>query len=194
MTKQNIAHRNAAEDLLLVVDFQNVYRPDCDWGCGAMPEAMKRTIRILDAPNAPDYILTRYLAPTDPVGRWRQYNEAYRAINENAYLNELAEELKPYAGEARTVGKSTFSSMKAERVLAALEGKKAVVLAGVTAECCVLATMMDAIDMGYEVVYLYDCVAGQTAELEEQVRALAEIFTPIHTTVMSSDEYLAAIM
>lgn len=41
-----------------------------------------------------------------------------------------------------------------------MEGKKAVVLAGVVADCCVLATMMDAIDLGYEVVYLYDCIAG----------------------------------
>ncbi len=78
-------------------------------------------------------------------------------------------------------------------MLAALEGKKAVVLTGVTAECCILATMMDAIDLGYEVVYLYDCIAGQSAELDTQIRELAAIFAPVHTTIMSSDEYLAAI-
>jgi len=66
-------------------------------------------------------------------------------------------------------------------------------LCGVTAECCVLSTMMDAIDMGYEVVYLYDCVAGQSAELDAEIRELAGIFAPVHTTIMSSDEYLTAI-
>ena len=189
-----IKPRNVSEDLLLIVDFQNVYLPGYDWACPAMPEAMKNTVKILDAAQTPDYVMTKYVAPAVPIGRWEQYNEAYREINENEFLCEFAEEMEPYAPRATAVvEKSTYSSMDSEAVRAAMEGKKAVVLVGVTAECCILATMMDAIDLGYEVVYLYDCIAGQTAELEAEVRGLAEIFAPIHTTVMSSDAYLAAI-
>ena len=191
--RQPVMPRDAAEDLLLVVDFQNVYLPGYDWGCPGMPEALKNTLRLLSDEAAPDYILTKYIAPTDPVGRWRDYNEAYRDINENPFLAELPEELTPYAAEGRVAEKSTYSSMKSEQVLAALEGKKAVVLTGVTAECCVLSTMMDAIDLGYEVVYLYDCIAGQSAELDAQIRGIAEIYAPVHTTILSSEEYLAAI-
>ena len=191
--KQAIEHRDVSKDLLLVVDFQNVYLPEYDWSCPTMPEAMKNTIRLLDAPNAPDYIMTKFLAPAEPVGRWQQYNEAFRAINENAFLAEFPKELAPYAAKAPVVEKSTYSSMKAEQVLAALKGKEAVVLTGVTAECCVLATMMDAMDLGYEVVYLYDCIAGQSAELNAEIQGLAKIYTPVHTTVMSCDEYLASI-
>ena len=66
-TKQPVAHRNAADDLLLAVDFQNVYLPGYDWACPGMPEAMKNTIKLLDAPNAPDCLMTRYLPPEDPV-------------------------------------------------------------------------------------------------------------------------------
>jgi len=187
------ARRDASEDLLLVVDFQNVCLPGYDWECPGMPEAMKNTIKLLNASNAPDYLLTRYIAPSEPVGRWVQYNEAYREINENPFLAELPEKLKPFAAEGKVVDKSTYSAMKSEQVLAALEGKKAVVLTGVTAECSVLATMMDAIDMGYEVVYLYDCVARQSAEVDANVLGLAELYMPIHTTIMSSEEYLSAI-
>ncbi len=190
---QPVAPRNAAEDLLLVVDFQNVYLPGNDWGCPGMPEALKNTLKLLNNENAPDYILTKFVAPTDPVGRWKDYNEAFREINENPFLAELPEELTAYAAEGKAAEKSTYSSMKSERVLAALEGKKAIVLTGVTAECCVLSTMMDAIDKGYEVVYLYDCIAGQSAELDAQIRGIAEIYAPVHTTIMSSGEYLAAI-
>lgn len=188
-----IVPRDASQDLLLIVDFQKVYLPGYDWACPGMPEAVKNTVKILESPDAPDYLMTKYIAPANPTGRWEQYNEAYRDINENPVLNELAEELLPYAAESVVVEKPTYSSMKAERTLSALEGKKAVVLAGVTAECCVLATMMDAIDMGYEVVYLYDCIAGQSAELDAEIRGLAEIFAPVHTTIMSSDEYLVAL-
>ena len=188
-----IAPRNAGDDLLLLVDFQNVYLPGNDWACPSMPEALQNTLRILDAEGAPECVMTRFIAPAEPVGRWRDYNEAFREINENPDLAALAEVLAPYAGKATVVDKSTYSSMDAPEVLAAMEGKSAVVLTGVTAECCVLATMMDAMDLGYEVVYLYDCIAGQNAELEAQVRGIAEIFAPTQIAVMSSREYLAAI-
>jgi nicotinamidase-related amidase len=188
-----ISPRDAGDDLLLLVDFQNVYLPGYDWACPSMPEALKNTVRILEAPGAPDYVMTRFIAPADPVGRWQQYNEAYREINEDPQLAELAEALAPYAEKTTVIDKSTYSSMDAPEVLRAMEGKKAVILAGVTAECCVLATMMDAMDLGYEVVYLYDCIAGQNAELEAQVRGIAEMFEPTQITVMGSEEYLAAI-
>ena len=188
-----IAPRSAGDDLLLLVDFQNVYLPGNDWACPSMPEALQNTLRILDAAGAPECVMTRFIAPAEPAGRWREYNEAYREINENPYLAELAEALAPYAEHTTVIDKSTYSSMDAPEVLAAMEGKKAVVLAGVTAECCVLATMMDAMDLGYEVVYLYDCIAGQNAELEAQVRGIAEMFEPTQITVMGSEEYLAAI-
>ena len=154
------APRDASQDLLLVVDFQNVYLPGNEWACPSMPEAMANTMRILDAENAPDCVMTKFVAPAEPTGRWQQYNEAYRQINENASLAEFPEELTPYAEKATVVEKSTYSSMDAPEVIAAMEGKRAVVLCGVVADCCVLATMMDAIDMGYEVVYLYDCIGG----------------------------------
>ena len=187
------APRRAAEDLLLIVDFQNVYLPGYDWACPAMPEAMANTISILINPEAPDYLLTAYIAPSEPEGRWQDYNEAYKEINENTFLSELAEEMLPFAEDGHVAEKNTYSSMDCEAVVKAMEGKKAVVLTGVVAECCVLATMLDAIDMGYEVVYLYDCIAGCTEENEAMVRALAESFSPVHTTVMSSEEYLDAI-
>ena len=190
---QVIAPRDARDDLLLLVDFQNVYLPGYDWACPSMPDALNNTLRILDAEGAPECVMTRFVAPAEPTGRWRQYNEAFREINENPVLAELADSLKPYAEKATVIDKSTYSSMDAPEVLAVMEGKKAVVLTGVTAECCVLATMMDAMDLGYEVVYLYDCIAGQSAELEAQIRGIAEIFVPAQITVMSSAEYLAAI-
>ena len=190
---RSVAHRDVRDDMLLIVDFQNVYLPGNEWACPSMPEAMENTIRILESPNAPDYIMTRYIAPAEPVGRWNEYNEAYREINENEYLSEISEPMTPYAAEGAVIDKSTYSSMDAPEVIAALEGKKAVVLAGVVADCCVLATMYDAMDLGYEVVYLYDCIGGASPESEAEIRALAEIFTPIHTSVMSSEEYLAAI-
>lgn len=87
--------------------------------------------------------------------------------------------------------KSTYSSWTAE-VARLAEGYDRILLSGVVAECCVLATLMSAMDAGKKVVYLTDCVAGQEAAYEEAVQKIAGIYVPIHTLVMDSGTYLSA--
>ena len=180
---------DSADDLLILIDFQNVYLPGQPWACPTMEQAIENTLSILRSPDHPDYVLTQYLPPADPVGRWKRYNEEYAEINADAFLSDFPESVRRIITEDNLIVKDTYSSLKSANIKNALEGKKRVVLTGVVAECCVLATMMDAIDLGYEVVYLYDCISGFTAENEKMIRTLAESFSPIHTRVMSSEAY-----
>ena len=185
--------RDSKKDLLLAVDFQNVYLPGEEWACPGSIKAIENTLKIIRAKNAPDVLITRYMAPADPRGCWVTYNREYKEINENAWYCELADGIRQLSDRWPVVDKSTFSSLKSEAVLQALKGKTAIVLTGVVAECCVLATMMEAIDLGIQVVYLYDCVAGQTPHKEACARQIADDFSPIHTLVMSSEDYLREI-
>ena len=66
-----------------------------------------------------------------------------------------------------------------------------VLLTGVVAECCVIATAMALIDAGAQVVYLKDAVAGQSAAFEERVEEILGALSPVHTSVMTVAEYLA---
>ena len=182
------------KDLFLVIDFQNVYMPGQEWACPSLPEVIKNTRKLLEAGNSvntpPDILFTKYLASEAPVGTWKVYNKEYQSINEDPFLCDIVPELKPFTSQYPVAVKSTYSSMKAEQVLTAAVGKERIILTGVVAECCILSTMMEAIDLGYKVVYLYDCIAGQTPENETAIRKIAESFAPMHTLVMSSDEYL----
>ena len=72
------------------------------------------------------------------------------------------------------------------------EGYDRILLAGVVAECCVLSTLMAAMDAGKKVVYLTDCVAGQSEEYERAVQKIAEIYVPMHTLVLDSTAYLSS--
>ena len=189
----DIVKYDSSEDLLIAIDFQNVYLPGQPWACPTMEHAMAKTLSIINDPNSPDYILTQYIAAADPVGRWKQYNEEYAPINADPFLSDFADPVKQIIKADNVMVKNTYSSLKCPAVQARLEGKKRVVLTGVVAECCVMATMLDAIDLGYEVIYLYDCVSGLTDENEALVRILAESFSPIHTRVLSSTEYLQLI-
>ena len=180
-------------DLLLVIDFQNVYLPEGDWACPTMPQAVKNTRYLMDSGVMGKTIITQYLAPQNPVGRWKEYNREYAAINENAYLCDLADEIKPYLSRAELVVKSTYSSLSVPAVREAALRADHVLLSGVVAECCILATMMEAIDLGIHVIYLEDCVAGQSEENVKMVRKLAELFSPMHTQVTDSRSYLAGL-
>ncbi len=185
------------QDLLLVIDFQNIYMPGQEWACPFMPQAMENTCRIIDTGKVKEVLFTQFLAAAQPVGTWKTYDEEYRHINTDPYLCDMADRIKPYLdkqGKASAYPlavKSTYSSMKCEQVLKAAEGKDHILLSGVVAECCIVATMLDAMDLGFHVIYLTDCVAGQSKENEAAIRTLAESFAPMHTLVMTADEYLA---
>lgn len=190
----SIQKRNPDRDLLLVVDVQNVYLPGNPWACPGILPAIDNTVKLLRSPSLIETILTRFVPPSHPRGRWKEYNGETAQINKDAFLCQLAKPILSVSQGKTVVEKSTYSALKCPQVRSALEGKQALVLTGVVAECCVLATMMDAIDLGYKVIYLHDCIAGQSAEMAQFVKALAERFSPVHTQVTSSEEYLSALV
>ena len=82
--------RDVSKDLLLAIDFQNVYLPGNDWACPGSVDAITNTLRILNAKNAPDALITKYLAPEHPVGRWINYNQEYKDINSLFSVAQMA--------------------------------------------------------------------------------------------------------
>ena len=67
-------------------------------------------------------------------------------------------------------------------------------MSGVMAECCVLATAIDAIDAidtGIPLVYLTDACSGSSKEYEEATVMMMD-FATTHVTVMTCEEYSAA--
>lgn len=198
-------------DLLLVIDMQNVYLPDQEWACPSMEKSIRNICGILNRNAADDTVFTQFLPPKEPVGTWKQYNIENAEINENSWLNEIVTELQPYVEQRETTEevpckasdeergkypryplyhKSIYSSMKIPEVLKLAQQADRIVLTGVVAECCVLATMMEAIDLGCQVIYLKDCISGQSEQNENAIRKIAESFSPLHTLVMTSEEYL----
>lgn len=177
-------------DLLLVIDMQNVYLPEEEWACPNVREAMKNIKNLLDREAVEQVIFTKFVKPESPSGTWNDYNTEYEAINNNPYLNDMMKGMQPYLEQWPVYEKSIYSSMRIPEVLEAARKADHVLIAGVVAECCVMATMIDAIDEGHKVIYLTDCAAGMSEENEAAVKHLAECFSPMHTMVMDSHTYL----
>lgn len=178
-----------SKDVLLVIDMQNVYLPGQEWACPAMEKAAAVIQKLLENCTFENIFFTKYTAAEDPVGAWKQYNEVNEKINHDIWLNEIIDELKPYLEKGRVVEKSVYSSMKIPEIVEAVKNAEHVVLTGVVAECCVLATMLEAIDLGCSVIYLTDGIAGQSKEKEEQMKTLAESFAPVHVCIQTYEEY-----
>lgn len=183
-----------ADDLILVIDMQNVYRPDQPWSCGTFDRSCERILTLLRAAEtaeaAPQVCFTQFLCDPNATGAWADYNEQYREICAAPWLNEITDTLMPFLARWPLYTKSTYSSLRIPELRSAAARAGRVVLVGVMSECCVLATGMEAIDMGCRVVWLRDACSGADEPREEGVIDILEGLSPPHVQIMDTDAYL----
>jgi len=189
-SKLNWNSQHSLGDLCLIVDMQNVYLPGQPWACHTAKEACTSIKRLLDHHSCDNYIFTRYIAPKNPVGTWKNYNHAYQEINSSPWMNELMDELKPYTELYPVYDKSTYSSFHQPDTAMICSMADRIIITGVVAECCVLSTILHGIDLGLPIIYLKDAVSGLSSESEHMTETIVSNFSPIHTQIMTVDEYL----
>ena len=147
--------------------------------------------------DAPSVLLTRYIAPADEdaQGVWADYNRENRAINENPVMNEFIPAIARYVEEFPYIDKCTYSCFSNEYVRVAADRSMVhggrIVLTGVVAECCVLATFFEGTDAGYRFIYLTDACAGVDADSERAVQTILQGLSPLHVELMTTAEYIA---
>lgn len=169
--------RNAA---LLIIDMQNVYLPENQWGCTRMNEVKKYIENIVNEFPENQVFFTQHIASKNPEGEWNLYNETYSKINSNTYLNDYVPELKKYISKDNLFIKSEFSALSNKNLLEELKKFDTIYVTGVVAECCILSTVFGLIDMGKKVVYCINGIAGQNEEKEKAVIEVLEALSPIH--------------
>lgn len=178
------------DDLILVTDMQNVYLKGQEWACLDTEGTAKRILSVIDKADRDQVIFTKFLASEKPEGAWCDYNRKYEQINKDPWLNDLVQDLKDVSGKYRICTKSVYSSVNIPAVREAARKAGRVVLTGVVAECCVLFTAVDLIDLGCHVVYLTDGVSGLDEEKEKAAVLTLQGLSPVHTQIMTVEEYL----
>ncbi|QUC67604.1 cysteine hydrolase family protein [Aristaeella hokkaidonensis] len=184
----------AGGDLLLVIDMQNAYTAEGPWTCPNMARATEQIIALIESGRFSEVVFTRFDAPQDPVGTWKDYNVINREVNEDEWMNEMVPELAPYLTQYSVFSKSTYSSMTVPEIREAAEQCTArggsVVLTGVVSECCVLSTAFEAIDLGCPVIYITDACAGCSDDLEAAVVSVLAGLDYVQTTILDTAAYL----
>ncbi|MBR1911613.1 MAG: isochorismatase family protein [Treponema sp.] len=177
-------------DLILVIDMQNVYTKNQAWACLDTEGIAKRIVALTERTTSQTVMLTEYLPAENPTGTWRDYNSVYADINGNAWLNELVPDMQQLAKRYPLYCKSTYSSMSIPFIREQARKADRVVLTGVVAECCVLYTALEAMDMGCKVIYLKDCVSGFTKEKEAATELILSGLSPLYVLIMTKEAYL----
>ena len=162
---------------LAVIDMQAVFAdPDSDWAVPRFAEAAAGVDR-LRAAFAGRTVHTRFVAPAEPAGAWRAYYEQWPWARQ-----------PPDAPLWRLVGdpggpvldRPTFGKWGPE-LDAATDGRRDLVLAGVSTDCCVLSTALAAADAGVRVRVVADACAGATDADHERALLAMALYAPLIT-------------
>jgi len=162
--------------LLAVIDMQEFFAADSPWAVPGFEDLIE-PVGQLARGYGTRTVFTRFLIPEVPQGSWAGYYRAWPQVlgPEAAHLANLAQ---PWASQGLdTLDKTTFSKWGPE--LDSLLGPgRELTVCGVSTDCCVLATVLAAVDAGAQVRVIGDACAGITAEAHQAALSLMAGFAP----------------
>ncbi len=174
---------------LVVIDMQNVFaNADSPWrtpGFDAIVDNNRALIRAF----GDRVVFTRFVAPAEPEGAWRDYYDewSFALVPEDAPVYDLVETL-PHLGRP-VVSRTTFGKWDdLPGSLRELTGGAAhLVLTGVSTDCCVLSTALAAADAGIQVQVVADACAGMSPPDHERALAAMGLYAPLITLTSTED-------
>ncbi|WP_298229649.1 cysteine hydrolase [Gryllotalpicola sp.] len=165
---------------LVVIDMQRIFaEAPSPWASPRYAQASAGVRALL--PHFGDRVVyTRYVAPAPDEldGAWKPYFELwpFALVPPTDPLYELMPEL-PWAGH-EVVTKESFGKWSPE-LDQAVGGSRELVLAGVSTDCCVIATALPASDAGRHVRVVADACAGLSPVDHQRALDAMALFAPL---------------
>ena len=170
----------------LVVDLQHVFGDeDSPWTAPRFVEIRPRVRRLAEA-FGDRVVWTRFVAPAEPVGAWKEYYEEFPfALRPpDAPLYGLVED----PGTHPVVDATTFGKWVPD--LVAVVGQGPLTVVGVATDCCVISTVLPAADAGVHVRVVSDACAGSSDEDHDRAMRIMGLYAPL-VEIARTDEVLA---
>lgn len=170
---------------LVAVDLQPAFaNPASPWFTPTLP-AVIETIATLVPQYGSRVIFTRFVPPAEITGSWRAYYDKW-PFAVGTRDSDLWSVVDPWKA-ATSIATHTFS--KWVPALHALVGTHpAIVLCGVSTDCCVLATAFAAVDGGAHVRVVADACAAKTPAAHEAALAMMRARAPQLAIVTAAEE------
>jgi nicotinamidase-related amidase len=153
----------------LSIDMQNIFARGGVWETPWMERVLPTVVEIAGR-YAARTVFTRFITPMNPTdrpGRWRRYfgkwHRATRAELPSSEL-ELVPALQRLVPPARVIDKPAYSAFTESSLAEFLLEKdvRTLVVTGAETDVCVLASILDAVDLGFRVVLVEDAVCSSS--------------------------------
>ena len=166
--------------LHLCVDMQRLFAEETAWRVAWLPRVLPAVVEIASR-HAPRTVFTRFAPPARPdaaEGAWRAFYERWPQMTRaglDPRLLDLVDPLARLVPPARTVDKPGNSAFSREGFAAALKRGRVttLVVTGGETDVCVLATVMQAIDLGFRIVLPTDALCSTSDGAHD---ALVDLF------------------
>lgn len=173
----------AAHGWLVVIDMQHVFADRASpWSTPGFDAALAQ-VQTLVAAFGDRVVYTRFVAPMTPTGAWRAYYEQWPfALVPHDHPTYAIVDALPHAGRP-VVTRATFGKWDDDPgSLGELTGgAPALVLAGVSTDCCVLSTALAAADAGVQVYVAADACAAPTPQDHDRALDAMRLYAPLIT-------------
>ena len=173
---------------LVCIDMQRVFQdPESQWYVGDYEPAAVRVAELAQA-YAGDVVWTRFVRDPAESGSWKDYYERWDRCREAPESPEWDVTLE-VGPEDRVLSLPTFSKWGRELAEMTAETPQLIVC-GVATDCCVISTVLGAVDAGKHVTVVTDACAGATTEVHDQALSLMGMLSPM-VTLTTTAELLA---
>ncbi|MGO1673104.1 MAG: cysteine hydrolase family protein [Canibacter sp.] len=184
-----MAMHNLQSSELLIIDMQHIFADDdSDWQAEGYSAAEANVAALANA-WTDRAIWTRFVRDPDEPGAWQEYYERWPAGRLEADDPAWNLTLTPSAGQ-RVLDAPTFSKWNSQ-MQSLLEDDTVLVVCGVASDCCVISTVLGAVDAGRKVMLVTDACAGGTRDIHDQSIELMSLFDPMVRPI-TTQEILAA--
>ncbi len=169
---------------LVIIDPQAIFAsPDVSpWGSPLWAATVPAIVELAAAFGPRRTVVTRYVADAGAGGSWDAYYQQwpFALVPDGDPLYAVVPELAD--ASRHTVTSPTFGKWNAD--LRAIVGDQPrLALAGVSTDCCVIATALPAADAGASIRVVRAACAGSTRENHERAVAAMALFGPQLTIV-----------
>jgi nicotinamidase-related amidase len=163
----------------LCIDMQEMFAQDTPWNTPWMKRVLPKVVQIAAA-HPQKTIYTRFIPPENPCdmpGSWRVFYERWLEMTTariDPTLLELVRPLREMAATGTIVDKRFFSPFHLTDLDGHLRKRRidSLVITGAETDMCVLAAVLDAVDLGYRVVIPIDALCSSSDEMHDALLGL----------------------
>ena len=163
----------------LCVDMQRIFASDGVWPTPWMDRVLPVVAELAQF-HPERTIFTRFITPVradEMPGMWRRYYSRWSEATREKLHPEILDLLPPLRAlvpPAAVIDKTRYSAFAGSRLLACLSerGADSLIVTGSETDVCVLATVLDAVDLGYRVILVRDGVCSSSDEGHDALLAV----------------------